>query len=177
MQVINERVQYYTPEGQLVTEDLRDFTRKNVRNQFASLTDFLTYWRAADKKQAILDELEERGVLLHELQQEVEGDLDPFDLICHVAFDKEALTRSERARKVRQDEYFDRYGDEARAVLEALLAKYADEGIENIERMDVLKVHPLNEMGSPLEIVNRFGGKQAYQDAVRSMEQRLYDAA
>lgn len=177
VQVINERVQYYTPEGQLVTEDLRDFTRKNVRNQFASLTDFLTYWRAADKKQAILDELEERGVLLHELQQEVEGALDPFDLICHVAFDKEPLTRTERARNVRQDDYFERYGDEARAVLEALLEKYADEGIENIERMDVLKVHPLNELGSPLEIVRRFGGKEAYQKAVREMEVALYRAA
>jgi len=111
------------------------------------------------------------------LQQEVDGALDPFDLICHVAFDKEPLTRSERARKARQQEIFDRYGEEAQAVLEALLEKYADEGIENIERMDVLKVHPLNEFGSPLEIVDRFGGPEAYQKAVREMEEALYRAA
>ena len=177
VRVINERVQYYTPEGKLVTEDLRDFTRSNVRKQFSSLTDFLTYWRAADRKQAIVEEMEEQGILLHELQQEVDGDLDPFDLICHVAFDKEPLTRSERARKARQQEIFDRYGEEAQAVLEALLEKYADEGIENIERMDVLKVHPLNAFGSPLEIVGRFGGKKAYQTAVREMEEALYQAA
>ncbi len=175
--VINERVQYYGSDGKLITESLTDYTRKKVREQYASLDDFLRRWDEADKKEAVIRELENHGVFWHELQEEVDKDLDPFDLVCHVAFDKKPLTRSERARRVRDDEYFDQYGEEAREVLNALLDKYADGGIENIERMEVLKVHPLDRFGSPLEIVQRFGGKQAYQDAVQALEDRLYRAA
>jgi type I restriction enzyme R subunit len=175
--VINERVQFYGPDGKLITESLTDYTRKKVREQYASLEDFLRRWDEADRKEAVIRELENHGVFWHELQEEVDKDLDPFDLVCHVAFDKKPLTRSERARRVRDDEYFDQYGDEAREVLNVLLDKYADEGIENIERMEVLKVHPLDQFGSPLEIIQRFGGKQAYQDAVQELEDRLYRAA
>lgn len=107
--VLNERVQYYTPEGGLVTESLTDYTRKNVRDEYATLDDFLQRWSRADRKQAVIDELEERGVFIEELRQEVGTELDPFDLICHIAFDEEPLTRSERARQVRQSDYFDAY--------------------------------------------------------------------
>jgi type I restriction enzyme R subunit len=177
VEVINERVQYYTPEGDLVTESLTDYTRKNVRDEYASLDDFLQRWNRADRKQAVIDELEERGVFIEELRQEVDKDLDPFDLICHVAFDEEPLTRSERARKVRESDYFDEYGEEAREVLDALLDKYADEGIENIEQGEVLGVDPLTKFGRPFEIVQRFGGKDEFDDAVREMEERLYQMA
>ncbi|WP_263819477.1 EcoAI/FtnUII family type I restriction enzme subunit R [Salinibacter sp.] len=177
VEVINERVQYYTPEGDLVTESLTDYTRKNVRDEYASLDDFLQRWNRADRKQAVIDELEERGVFIEELRQEVDKDLDPFDLICHVAFDQEPLTRRERARKVRESDYFEEYGDEAREVLDALLEKYADEGIENIEQGEVLGVDPLTQFGRPFEIIQRFGGKDAFENAVRELEERLYEMA
>ncbi|WP_263810300.1 MULTISPECIES: EcoAI/FtnUII family type I restriction enzme subunit R [Salinibacter] len=177
VEVVNERVKYYTPEGDLVTESLTDYTRRNVREQFASLDDFLQRWNRADRKQAVIDELEAQGVFIDELRQEVDKDLDPFDLICHVAFDAEPLTRSERAEKVRESDYFDQYGEEAREVLDALLDKYADEGIENIEQKKVLKVDPLNQFGGPVEIVQRFGGADRFDGAVRELEDQLYQMA
>jgi type I restriction enzyme R subunit len=177
VEVVNERVKYYTPEGDLVTESLTDYTRRNVREQFASLDDFLQRWNRADRKQAVIDELESQDVFIDELRQEVDKDLDPFDLICHVAFDAEPLTRSERAKKVRESDYFDQYGEEAREVLDALLEKYADEGIENIEQKEVLDVDPLTQLGRPVQIVKRFGGKNAFDDAVQELEDRLYQMA
>ncbi len=175
--VISERVQYVGPDGKLITESLIDFTRKNVRRQYASLDDFLQYWNAAEKKEAILEELMEQGVLIGALQEEVGKDLDAFDLICHVAFDQPPLTRRERAENVRKRNYFGKYGEQARRVLEALLDKYADEGVEQIERIEVLKVQPFTEFGSPIEIVRSFGGKKQYLEAVKELEQQLYQAA
>ncbi len=177
VEVVNERVKYYTPEGDLVTESLTDYTRENIREQFASLDDFLKRWNRANRKQAVVEELEEQGVFFEELRKEVEKDLDPFDMICHVAFDKEPLTRSERAQEVRNSDYFEEYGEEAREVLDALLSKYADEGIENIEQGEVLGVDPLTEFGRPVEIIRRFGGKDEFDDAIREMEERLYSMA
>ena len=177
VEVVNERVKYYTPEGDPVTKSLTDYTRENVREQFASLDDFLKRWNRADRKQAVVEELEEQGVFFEELRKEVEKDLDPFDMICHVAFDKEPLTRSERALEVRNSDYFEEYGEEAREVLDALLSKYADEGIENIEQGEVLGVDPLTEFGRPVEIIRRFGGKDEFDDAIREMEERLYSMA
>ncbi len=184
VKVVNERVQYYGPGGKLITESLRDYTRTRVRERFASLDDFLTRWREADRKGVLVAELAEQGLLLSELEREVgkalgEGvaSFDPFDLVCHVAFDRPPLTRSERARKVRESDYFARYEEPARAVLEALLDKYADAGIEDVEQLDVLRVRPLNEFGSPLEIVRRFGGAGPYQNAVRDLEHELYRVA
>jgi len=175
--VIAERVQYYGKDGKLITESLKDYTRKAVRKSYASLDQFLKRWNEADRKQAIIEELEEAGVLFDPLAEAVGKDFGPFDLICHVAFDRPPLTRKERAEQVRKRDYFAKYGDEARAVLNALLDKYADEGIENIESMNVLRLQPLNAHGTPVEIINRFGGKDQYQQALLELEAHLYEAA
>ena len=172
--VVNERVQYYGNDGKLITESLKDFTRILLNKRFASLDSFLQTWNDAEKKAAIIAELEEQGVLFDELAKEAGKELDPFDLICHIAFGQKPLTRHERAERVRKRDYFTRYGDTARKVLEVLLDKYADEGIGNIEQMEVLRVAPLDQFGSPVEIVQTFGGKAQYQAALRELEQHLY---
>lgn len=178
VKVVSERVQYYGPDGRLITESLKDYTRKNVHVQYASLDDFLQSWHAAERKETIIEELVEQGVLFEALEEEVGKGFDPFDLVCHVAFDQPPLTRRERAENVRKRDYFARYGEQARRVLEALLDKYADEGVEQIERMDVLKVTPFDRIGSPLDIVRGiFGGKQPYRKAVEELEEQLYFAA
>ena len=175
--VVAERVQYYDKDGKLITESLKDYTRRSIQTEYASLDQFLQAWRGIDRKQAILDELQTRGLLLEALEEEVGKGFDPFDLICHVAFDRPPLTRKERAENLRKKDYFAKYGVEVRAVLNALLDKYADEGLENIENLNVLKVKPLADFGTPLEILDRFGGRDKYLAAIREMEQYLYGAA
>jgi len=175
--VVAERIQYYGNDGRLITESLRDYTRKTVRADFASLDVFLQHWTAAEQKQVIIEELRKQGVLLDALADEIGSHIDAFDLICHVAFDQPPLTRRERAEQVRKRNYFTRYGDKARAVLNALLDKYADEGIENIENLGVLKVQPLTDFGTPLEIISAFGGKEQYLQALKELEAELYPAA
>jgi type I restriction enzyme R subunit len=177
VKVTGERVQYYGGDGKLITESLKAYTRKKVLVDYASLDHFLTRWKDSDRKEAILQELKARGVLLVEMAEQVGKDLDTFDLICHVAFDQPPLTRKERAGNVRKRNYFTKYGDKARAVLEALLDKYADEGIETIETLNVLKVQPLSELGTPLEILEAFGGKDQYLQALKELEAILYFAA
>jgi type I restriction enzyme, R subunit len=175
--VVNERVQYYGPDGKLITESLKDYTRHSILREYASLDDFLRTWTQAEKKQVIIDELQDRGIFFEALAEEVGKDLDPFDLICHVAFGQKPLTRRERADNIRKRDYFNKYGEEARLVLEALLDKYADEGIQNVERMDVLKVTPFDKLGSPVEIVKSFGGKKGYMAALYELETLLYGTA
>ena len=172
--VVSERVQYYGPEGKLITESLKDYTRNAVRKDYASLDEFLKRWSKADRKAAILHELEQHGVLIDALAQEVGKDFDAFDLICHVAFDQPPLTRRERAEQVKKRSYFSKYGDQARKVLESLLEKYADTGIENIEDIKVLTLAPFSNMGSAVELVQAFGGKSAYIQALHELEQELY---
>ena len=172
--ILAERVQYYSSDGTLITESLTDYTRKKVHAEYATLDAFLQKWSAADQKEAILAELEEQGVLFAELADQVGKDFDPFDLVCHVAFDQPPLTRRERAENVKKRNYFAKYGDKARAVLEALLDKYADEGIETIESVNVLRVQPLDKFGTPVEITRLFGGAEAYQTAVKELESALY---
>ena len=133
-------------------------------------------WSSADKKQAIVNELAQEGVFFEALADEVGKDCDPFDLLCHVAWDQPPLTRRERAERVKKRDYFTKYGDRARRVLEALLAKYADAGVGQIEETQVLTLAPLTEFGTPTEIVKLFGGKDAYQQAVRELTQSLYSA-
>lgn len=174
--IVAERVQYYGTKGKLITESLKDYTRKTVRQQFRTLDAFLGRWSEAEQKQAIIQELQEQGVLLEALAEEVGNDFDPFDLICHVAFDQPPLSRSDRAFAVRQRNYFNKYSEQARAVLNALLDKYADEGIENIESLNVLKVKPISELGTPVEIIKLFGSKQKYFDALQELETQLYMA-
>jgi type I restriction enzyme, R subunit len=175
--VATERVQYLDENGRLITESLRDFTRKRIRKAFTSIDDFLTVWNDAERKQVIVDELATRGVFLDELAEQVGRDFDAFDLICHVAFDKPALTRRERAVAVRKRDVFARYGQQVRAVLDALLDKYADSGVKSIESLEILKVDPLTGFGTPVEIVNLFGGKKNYLAAINELETELYREA
>lgn len=172
--VVNERVQYYGNDGKLITESLKDYTRIQINKRFTSIDSFLQSWNDAEKKQAIIAELEAEGILFEELAKETGKVLDPFDLICHIAFGQKPLTRRERAEQVKKRDYFSRYGDKARKVLEVLLDKYADEGIANIEQAEVLRVSPLDKFGTPLEIIAAFGGKQQYQAAIRELERCLY---
>jgi type I restriction enzyme, R subunit len=177
VRVATERVQYLDNDGKLITESLKDFSRRAVLKNYTSLDQFLTAWNDSDRKQAILEELCGKGVFLDELSEEVGRDYDAFDLVCHVAFDQPPLTRKERAQKVKKRNVFAKYGDKARAVLNALLQKYADAGIKSVESLEILKVDPLTSFGTPVEIVKLFGGKEQYVAAVREMESELYRAA
>ena len=177
VQIVAERVQYYGTDGKLITESLKDYTRKTVLDEFASLDLFLQRWTSAEQKQAVLLELEQQGVFFEELAEQVGKDFDPFDLVCHVAFDQPPLTRRERADSVKKRNYFAKYADKARLVLEALLEKYADEGIQTIETLNVLNVQPLSSFGTPVEIVRLFGGKAQYDQALRDLESALYATA
>lgn len=170
-----EREIIFDQDGRPVTVSLRDYSRERVQERFPTLDDFLQRWTAAARKTAVVEELVAAGLPLEQLREAVgEVAIDSFDLICHVAFDKKPLTRSERARAVRRDEYFDHYGTTARRVLEMLLDKYASEGLDNLEDISVLKVRPFDEIGTPVEIIRGFGGKQQYQQAVRDLERELY---
>ena len=173
--IVAERVEYYGPNGELITESYRDFTRKKVHKEFASLDDFLRRWNTAEKKQAIIDLLEEHGIILENLSQEVGKEYGDFDLICHIAYDQPPLTRKERAEKVKKRNYFTKYGDQARAVLSALLDKYADEGVTTLENPKVLKLKPFSDIGTPMEIINQvFGGKNNFDNAIQELEQELF---
>lgn len=174
VEVVNERVQYYGSDGRLITESLKDYTRKNLQTEFSSLDAFLQKWNAAEKKEEIIQELAEHGVLLEALQEEIGADMDAFDLICHIAFDQPALTRKERAENVRKRNYFTRYSETAQKVLNSLLEKYEEEGILAIEKGSVLNVKPLNQLGAPMELVRAFGKKADFDAAVKELEKELY---
>lgn len=178
VRVLAERVQYYGSDGRLITESLRDFTRSRVSEQFASLDQFLRKWSTSDQKKVIIGELQDQGVMWEPLFEDVERQLgkklDPFDLICHVAFDQPALSRRERADQVKKSNYFARYEGAARQVLEGLLEKYADTGIEHIEDVRILQLPPFNRMGSPVELVKAFGDRAAYLAALHELERELY---
>jgi len=177
VRVATERVQYLDANGRLITESLKDYSRKAVRSAYASLDQFLSAWNEADRKQAILTELTGQGVFLEELAEQVGRDYDAFDLICHIAFDAPPRTRQERAAQVKKRDIFGRYGAKARAVLEALLQKYADSGITSVESLEILKVDPLSTYGTPVEIVQLFGGKDGYLAAIADLESALYSPA
>ncbi len=175
--VINERVQYYDANGRLITESLKDYSRHKLLKAFASLDEFLLQWSASERKEVIVDELAAKGVFFEELQKEIGLDVEPFDLICHIAFDQPPLTRKERAESVRKRDCFTKYGEEAQQVLDALLGKYADEGISSIETKSILRIKPINEMGTPMEIVGRFGDTPNFERAMNELEQELYRRA
>lgn len=172
--VLISREMYFDNSGKPITSSLKDHTKELIKGQYASLDDFLSRWNSEDKKEIIIKELEEQGVLVEALKDAVNREVDLFDLICHVAFDRPPLTRKERASNVKKRDYFTKYGEQARKVLESLLDKYADEGVTNIESMDILKVKPLTDYGSPLEIIKQFGSKARYLEAVKELEQELY---
>tara|TARA_R110002096_G_scaffold115141_1_gene249335 strand:+ start:673 stop:3042 length:2370 start_codon:yes stop_codon:yes gene_type:complete len=175
--IIHERVQYYCKDGKLITESLKDYSKKNIEKEFASLDEFIKKWNDAEKKEELIKELAEHGVLLEALREEVGLDLDDFDLICHIAFDQPPLTRQERANKVRKRNYFSKYGETAQKVLNSLLDKYEREGISSIQHGAVLKVQPLNQMGSAVELVRAFGKKKDFDQAIKDLENEIYNIA
>ena len=175
--VLNERIQHLDANGRLITESLRDYTKKGILREFQSLDDFLARWNGARKKEAVIRELESQGIIPENLIAEVKKDLDVFDLICHIAWDMPALTRRERAENVKKRNYFSKYGEKARKVIDALLDKYADEGIGNIEDLAILRIEPFNQIGTPTEIVQIFGGRDQYLQVIEELENALYAAA
>lgn len=174
--ILNEIVEIRSEDGQMVTESYRDYSRKGMLQEFSSLNEFLNKWNSTKKKSAIIEELAEYGIELPKLAKEIGKDYGDFDLICHIAFDQPPLTRAERANNVKKRNYFTKYGEQARAVLEALLDKYADEGITTIENPKVLKLNPFDNMGTPVEIINDvFGGKANYDSALQELENELFN--
>jgi type I restriction enzyme R subunit len=173
--VVAERVEYLDASGKLVTESLRDFTKKTLRKHFGSLDGFLSRWKREARKHAIVEQLADEGVLLDALAEDIGMDLDPFDLICHVAFDQPPLTRRERAEQVRKRDVFTKYGPQARAVLEALLDKYQDEGVTNLDDPRIFHIKPFDAMGTPVELVRRFGTRRDFERAVADLQSALYE--
>jgi len=175
--IIKERVQYMGEDGKIITESLHDYTRKSVRTAYSSLDAFLKSWKQADRKRAIVEELEQRGVIFAALNEEIGSGFDPFDLICHVAFEQKPLTRKERAEQVKKRDYFTKYGDLARKVISALLDKYSDDGLLDLENPEIIRLDPLSKLGSPVEIIRAFGGKPAYDAAIHALTDELYKVA
>jgi len=175
--VLNERVQYYDAEGNLITESLKDYSKRNILEKYASLSEFIQIWTNAEKKQAIVRELEERGVLLEALKEESDKEIDDFDLILHIAYDQKPLTKRERVENVKKKGYLYKYSEVCQQVLSALLDKYMDEGISELEDTRVLENAPFDRMGSPVNIARLFGGKNKYLQAVKELEEELYVSA
>ncbi len=177
VEVAYKRAQYLDGSGKLITESLKDYTKKQIIKEYNSLDEFIQKWDKSKQKYYIIDELANNGVMLEELQKNIGQDIDLFDLILHVAFDKQKLmTRKERAEKVRKSDYLKKYGESARNVLDALLAKYADEGLKHIEDMSILTISPFVRFGSPMEIVEAFGGREEYVIAVQGLEKEIYNS-
>lgn len=175
--VISERIQYVDKDGKLITENLIDYTKKNILNQYASLDTFLRTWSDTRKKQVIIDTLKEEGVLLEAIREEIGNEeLDDFDLICHLAYDKKPLTKAERANNVKKRQYLYKYSEMAQQVLEVLLEKYANEGIKEIEELKVLQLKEFAKFGSLKKILKEFGGKEGYQQAIKELEDEIYTA-
>ena len=173
--VLTERVEYLDENGKLVTESLRDYSRHAIRQHYASLDQFLRRWKSTARKDAIIEELAEEGLLLDPLMEDVGKDLDPFDLICHIAFDQPPLTRRERATSVRKRDSFTHYGPQARAVLDALLTKYQDEGIvAGLDNVRMLEIPPFNTLGTPYQLIKEFGSRAGYENAVHELQAALY---
>ena len=173
--VIAQRVQYYDADGKLVTESFKDYTRKTLLKEYASLDDFTRKWQGAERKQAIIKELEQQGIIWEVLAEEVGKELDPFDMLCHVVYGQPPLTRKERAENVRKRNYFTKYSDAAQAVLNTLLDKYADAGVQEIESIQVLKLKPFDSMGTLPEIIKSgFGDRNGYNQAISELESEIY---
>ena len=176
VQIIHKTVSVYDANGKLLRqESIVDYTKENIRGEYASLDNFIRQWSAQEKKEQIRDLLHDRGIDLELLKADQNmTDVDDFDFICHVAFDKKPLTRKERANNVKKRDFFSKYSGVARDVLEALLDKYMNTGIYEIEKTEILKLDPFLKMGKPSKIAGYFGGKQGYLKAVQELEQAIY---
>lgn len=174
VQVLSERVQYYDKDGKLVTESLKDYTRRNMLSEYATLDDFLQFWTSSAKRSAIIDELFEHGVLIEALRELYPADVDDFDLLCDIAYGIKPLTKSERAKNNKVDEVLAKYSEKCRKVLQTLIDKYADDTIDELVDKNNLKLKEFNEFGSPMKIASLFGGQASFLSAVREVQNALY---
>jgi type I restriction enzyme R subunit len=173
--VLAERVEYLDANGKLITESLKEYSKKALKNHFSSLDAFIKKWDASDRKKAIIEELETEGLLLEALSNEFGGKLDPFDLILHVAFDQPVLTRKQRAEGARTSDIFEKYGPKAKSVLEALLVKYQDDGETDLTNARILTLPPVSHMGTPVEIVKWFGSRVEFEVALKELQHAIYE--
>lgn len=177
IKILNEKVQYYDKDGKLITESITDYSKKNILGEYATLDEFINIWNSEQKKQVIIDELQEKGVLLEALREAYgNNDIDDFDLICHIAYDKKPLTKAERANNVKKRGYLYQYSELAQQVLNALLDKYMDKGITDITSIEILLNDPFRQFGTPMKITKLFGGKVGYLNAVKELEKQIYAA-
>lgn len=178
VKVIAKRVQYLGPDGKLITESLTEYTKGRVKTQYATMNAFVKKWTESARKTAVIEELSEQGVFWDELREDVRKklgyEMDAFDLISHIVYDKPPLSRQERANNVKKRDYFTKYEGVAKQVLQALLEKYADTGIEPIEDVKILTLEPFSNIGAPIELLNAFGGKTKYLEAIKQLEEVLY---
>ena len=175
--LISERVQYYDKDGKLVTESLKDFTRKNILNDYASLDDFLTLWTSEEKRSVIIEELESKGIFIEELRKYYPADVDDFDLICDIAYGIKPLTKSERAKNTKVNQVLQNYSDQCKEILEILLDKYSNDEIDELTDSKILKLPEFSEYGSPMKIAKLFGGLNGYLSAVQQVQNALYAVA
>ena len=176
VELISERVQYYDKDGKLVTESLKDFTRRNVLQDYASLDEFLQFWTSDEKRTAIIEELYDKGIFIEELRKFYPADVDDFDLICDIAYGIKPLTKSERAKSSKVNDVLSSYSDKCKEVLSILLDKYSNDEIDDLTDQRVLKLPEFNEYGSPIKIAKLFGGLNGYLAAVHSVQTALYAA-
>ncbi|MHB9011840.1 MAG: EcoAI/FtnUII family type I restriction enzme subunit R, partial [Ignavibacteriaceae bacterium] len=175
--LLNERIQYVGNDGKLITGSLKDYTKSMIQKNYRSLDDFINKWNKTEQKQVLIDELVEKGIIIDNFLDDINKDMDVFDLILHAAYDQPPLSRKERADNVKKRNYFSKYSGKAKNVLESLLDKYADGGIENIEDLTILRLNPFDEIGSPSEIISLFGDKDKYLNAIKELESQIYGAA
>lgn len=175
--ILKDKVQYLDYNGKLITESFKDYTRKNIKNKYATLDNFLQAWNSVEKKSAIIAEMEKAGIFMEELKANTKKDLDPFDMLCHIAYDKPPLTKRERIENVKKRNYFAKYGVKVQEVINALLEKYAETDIQNIETIDILKLEPVNKLGNPMYIINNiFKGRKNFENIIKELENEIYAA-
>ena len=180
IRIAHEIVSVLGEDGKTMrTESVQSFAKKQLLRHYQTLDDFIQTWTEAERKQAIMDELKEYAILIDAVREANPAlkDADIFDVICHVAFDQPPLTRKERADNVKKRNYFGKYEGKAREVLEALLDKYAENGILDFEKANILEIPPFNSIGKPTKIIKLFGGKVAFEQAIRELEYQIYKSA
>lgn len=177
IKILSETVQYMGANGKLITENIIDYSKRNIIGEYATLESFINAWNKEERKQAIIEELQNKGVFIEDLRNSVKDkDIDDFDLICHIAYDKKPLTKKERAKGVKESGYLYKYEGIAREIINALLDKYMDDGISDIEDVKILKNNPFDRFGGVVKITNIFGGKEGYIKAVKDLENQIYMA-
>lgn len=174
--LISERVQYYDEDGKLITESLKDFTRRNILRDYASLDDFLTLWTSDEKRSVIIEELTAKGIFIDELRKMYPADVDDFDLICDIAYGIKPLTKSDRAKNSKVNAVLASYSDKCKQILEILLEKYSNDEIDELTDSKILKLPEFNEYGNPMKIASLFGGLNGYLNAVHQVQNALYCA-